>query len=593
MAEDLTKMWRNLSLTEAEDEEMEVLQEAMNGTVSRGTFCLVGKMIADRYVSKETIKYFLLRWWTPQGKITLKVLGENLFIIEFEKVEDKYQVLEWRPWVFDGNLFSVADFDGVAQLSTIEFEKVALWVRMLNLPLACMNAEIGKMIGSSIGQVEEVDTDEDGVGWGKFLRVRIRVDLTKPLMRGKRLKVQGVSMWIDFQYERLPRFCFSCGVVQHGPTGCKKRFNPPSQGGDEEYGQWLRAPRPGKRVGGGNDWERGKVGAAQSFNGGRYGRRKVKQHHQGNSGGHSADAAATPTGADWAERQAEDSFLSGDEARVTAKGRKANEFNAGEENQEIPQNKNVVHNGTQMSDVGVGPFGGRCWSNTQKVRAEQESKDMEDSVTGKNGKINGLNSPSGNQGNLESNLGMSFQKELQRQKESENSQNMNWKGKNKDVEGGSYEEKEKTAKCMEGNFFQNARGVFFMGGKIKEGMHVDKGQVDLSGLMAGVGLHNGLDKEEGAKNVDCETQGKAGIGLASNSQTTFSWKRRARAGQVTSQNNPSEQLSGKRKNVAPGQNISKKNQEKKVRRQEACEDGNEAKSGSGMAGVGAQPRPPK
>lgn len=98
---------------------------------------------------------------------------------------------------------------------------------MLNLPLACMNSKIRTMIGSSVGHVEEVDMDEDGVGWGKFFKVKIRVDLTKPLMRGKPLKVQGVSMWIDFQYEWLPRFCFSCGVVQHGPVGCTKRFNPP------------------------------------------------------------------------------------------------------------------------------------------------------------------------------------------------------------------------------------------------------------------------------------------------------------------------------------------------------------------------------
>jgi hypothetical protein len=61
-----------------------------------------------------------------------------------------------------------------------------------------MNSEIGAMIGSAIGQVKEVETDEERVGWGKFLRVKIRVDLTKPLMCGRRLKVHGVSMWVDY-----------------------------------------------------------------------------------------------------------------------------------------------------------------------------------------------------------------------------------------------------------------------------------------------------------------------------------------------------------------------------------------------------------
>jgi hypothetical protein len=165
---------------------------------------------------------FLVRGLKPEGKITFKVVGENVFLMEFEHEWEKAQVLEWRPWVFDGNLFSIVDFVGVRQLASIEFEKVALWVRILNLPLTCMNSEIGAMIGSAIGQVGEVETDDDGVGWGKFLRVKIRVDLMKALMRGRRLKVHGVSLWVDFQYERLPRLCFSCGVVKHGAMGCRK-----------------------------------------------------------------------------------------------------------------------------------------------------------------------------------------------------------------------------------------------------------------------------------------------------------------------------------------------------------------------------------
>ena len=44
---------------------------------------------------------------------------------------------------------------------------------------------MGYQIGATVGTVEDVDTDEEGVGWGKFLRVRIRIDVTKPLARGR------------------------------------------------------------------------------------------------------------------------------------------------------------------------------------------------------------------------------------------------------------------------------------------------------------------------------------------------------------------------------------------------------------------------
>jgi hypothetical protein len=39
----------------------------------------------------------------------------------------------------------------------LDFEKVAFWVRMYNLPLACMSKAMGIRIGASMGQVEEVD----------------------------------------------------------------------------------------------------------------------------------------------------------------------------------------------------------------------------------------------------------------------------------------------------------------------------------------------------------------------------------------------------------------------------------------------------
>jgi hypothetical protein len=51
--------------------------------------------------------------------------------------------------------------------------------------------------------VEEVETEEDGVGWGECLRVRIRLDITKPLARGQVLKINGDTTWVTFQYERI------------------------------------------------------------------------------------------------------------------------------------------------------------------------------------------------------------------------------------------------------------------------------------------------------------------------------------------------------------------------------------------------------
>ena len=44
--------------------------------------------------------------------------------------------------VFEGSLFAVEDFDGLTAPSKYLFDKAAFWVKMYNLPLACMSLAI-------------------------------------------------------------------------------------------------------------------------------------------------------------------------------------------------------------------------------------------------------------------------------------------------------------------------------------------------------------------------------------------------------------------------------------------------------------------
>lgn len=133
------------------------------------------------------------------------------------------------------------------------FATAAFWVRMYNLPLACTSTDIGFRIGSSVGVVEDVDVVDDGVDWGEFLRVRICVDLSKPLTRGRMLKLMNNSVWVAFQYEKLPKFCFRCGVIRHGLTGCLQSGGRRTSGeaAETQFGSWLRALSPNRRQGNG------------------------------------------------------------------------------------------------------------------------------------------------------------------------------------------------------------------------------------------------------------------------------------------------------------------------------------------------------
>lgn len=89
----------------------------------------------------------------------------------------------------------------------------------------------------------DMDVDKDGVGWRPYLRVKVWVDITKPLVRGSLMNPLGNQTWIAMKYERLPSFCFKCGIFRHPKCGCP---NDPMgskihESEKDQYKVWLRA----------------------------------------------------------------------------------------------------------------------------------------------------------------------------------------------------------------------------------------------------------------------------------------------------------------------------------------------------------------
>jgi hypothetical protein len=70
---------------------MKIRKQALKETVHCGRTCVVGKLIAKRMISKETIRATLLKGWKPFGfhRKWLQVLGKNLFLIDFWNERDK------------------------------------------------------------------------------------------------------------------------------------------------------------------------------------------------------------------------------------------------------------------------------------------------------------------------------------------------------------------------------------------------------------------------------------------------------------------------------------------------------------------------
>jgi len=90
--------------------------------------------------------------------------------------------------------------------------------------------------------VEDVEVNDGVVAWGEYLRVRIVIDLAKPLDRGRKITINNKSTWVAFQYEKIPNFCYNCGVVRHGRKRCVASESHVEGGLPREtpFGSWLK-----------------------------------------------------------------------------------------------------------------------------------------------------------------------------------------------------------------------------------------------------------------------------------------------------------------------------------------------------------------
>lgn len=60
------------------------------------------------------------------------------------------------------------------------------------------------------------------------------------------MKLNGVSKWISFKYERCPDFCYKCGRIGHSERGCTIEVRIIKGQMENQFGPWLR-PGGGKQ----------------------------------------------------------------------------------------------------------------------------------------------------------------------------------------------------------------------------------------------------------------------------------------------------------------------------------------------------------
>ena len=242
--DEVDSLWQRLSLNDKEDNVFDLSSDAQPDKPT-----LAAKFYTRRVINVEAIARTFKPIWQTRKSFSIQDVGDNMVLIEFEEAADLERVLLGEPWSYDKYLIAFHRLSHEIAVEDLPFNLVDFWVQIHNLPVLSMKRRVAIALGGYIGEVLPTSLQEEEVGTGKYMRVRVRVDITEPLCRGRKIGLgNDTEGWVSFQYERLPNFCYWCGIPTHSERDCEEWLRTPVHLREQpmEYGIWLRAA--GERI---------------------------------------------------------------------------------------------------------------------------------------------------------------------------------------------------------------------------------------------------------------------------------------------------------------------------------------------------------
>ncbi|MBA0746886.1 hypothetical protein Gogos_009359 [Gossypium gossypioides] len=160
------------------NEEEAAFQEDAAVVVRSYQLWLVGRCRMDSVVHFPSLRNTMVDLWHPIGGICITDLGDKRFLFQFFHEVDVQRVLS-----------------------------------------GLMSEIMAKQFGYFLGKLLEYDSSILTLGLMKFMRIRVRLDVSFSLKRKKKIQIgKEKTFYARFQYEKLSLFCFICGKLGHNES---------------------------------------------------------------------------------------------------------------------------------------------------------------------------------------------------------------------------------------------------------------------------------------------------------------------------------------------------------------------------------------
>ena len=198
--ERLSDPWGKFSLSKSEGSRYQVRDEP-----GEEEYFIAARFFTRRTISAEAIaRTFKLVWHTKKG-FEVRDMGNHRVMFVFTNEEDVARVMQGKPWSFDKHLVALKLVEKNTPIQNVIFDRMSFWIQVHDIPIRSATMDMAKEIVSLAGEVVEDVVDEGQQDKYNFMRIRVTINLTKPLCRGRRITTaRGGDGWVSFRYECFP-----------------------------------------------------------------------------------------------------------------------------------------------------------------------------------------------------------------------------------------------------------------------------------------------------------------------------------------------------------------------------------------------------
>lgn len=189
---------------------------------------LWGRKIGYNFLQKK-----LQSMWRPKAFMDLVALENDYFLVRFHSKQDFEFARDQGPWSILDHYLVVKEQSPDFDPTTNKTEKLIVWVRIPCLPIEYFDYDFLKKVGEKIGKPIRADHNTGMAARGRYARICVEVDITKPLLTMFKLKRRVRHI----EYEGLHLVCFECGIVGHKKEDCKKLRSEVDRADDQFAGE--------------------------------------------------------------------------------------------------------------------------------------------------------------------------------------------------------------------------------------------------------------------------------------------------------------------------------------------------------------------